>query len=213
MSRSFLQVMRRQLTAITLFICITLSTTQPRGRRHTHRKQTRSSTNMADNVLVDTVIPSEFSANSNNLVQISATRPRKPPVGVDINRPKRSVGSNSNLHIKQSVCDSVSTWTEKQTAEDLWGNTVTVLNINSGGVRMPQYFYETYCREENSEGRGIDSSLFTSKCETKHTWAYARVKNAANEEGWNFIKVRSSCNCALYKKEQQQSLWNDLDLR
>ena len=65
-----------------------------------------------------------------------------------------------------------------------------------------QYFYETVC-SRNIHKRpclGIDTSKYESTCELKYVWAYAQVRNTFGKLGWNFIKIRGSCNCALVRK-------------
>ncbi len=117
-----------------------------------------------------------------------------------LHRTKREV--DDRLHSgMEPVCRSTSQWIEKHTAEDMWGNTVQVLQeIDIGGTRINQYFYETYCESENATCNGIDTSQYYSLCSDRHVWAYANVRNESGEEGWALVKVRSSCNCALFKK-------------
>ena len=99
------------------------------------------------------------------------------------------------------VCKSISDWVERTEAHDMWGNKVEVLQeIEIGGTRVNQYFYETYCREEKASCLGIDTSRYFSVCKNKHVWAYAKIRTKVGDEGWNLIKIRGSCNCALYSK-------------
>ena len=114
------------------------------------------------------------------------------------------------LH-KEPVCKSVSEWVERTTAEDIWGNTVVVLQkINVGGVLMDQYFYETFCEVEETTCTGIDTRQYNSVCSSQHVWAYAKVRTRDGEEGWAIIKVRGSCNCSLFKRSTTQETIVDL---
>lgn len=144
--------------------------------------------------------------------QIPETPPWQPPDGPAAPRTKRS--TNPSMHpIKQSVCESVSNWVEKTTAEGMWGNTLTVAQkIDISGTRVHQYFYETRCVEEHCQCLGIDTTRYTSKCESQHIWAYAKVTDSYGTEGWNLIKLRGGCGCLITAKveERYESLWNDL---
>ena len=110
------------------------------------------------------------------------------------------------LHM-EPVCKSISEWVEGTTAEDIWGNTVEVLQkIDIGNTLVNQYFYETYCEVEQTTCTGIDTRSYTSVCSSKHIWAHAKVKTPSGEEGWAIIKVRGSCNCSLFKRTGQQAV-------
>ncbi len=162
--------------------------------------------------------------------KLSSHKPKLPPSGVPVEPPGEDwvqlareakiigeselvkEGSNELQRIKRDadaqmhtgmepVCKSTSQWIERHTAEDMWGNTVQVLQeIDIGGTRVNQYFYETYCESEKAACNGIDTSQYDSVCSDRHVWAYANVRNDSGEEGWALVKVRSSCNCALFKK-------------
>lgn len=114
-----------------------------------------------------------------------------------------------------SVCESTGAWVEKQTALDMYGNTLRIVqSIDIGGTRMTQYFYERYCAEENCQCRGIDTVNYTSKCETKNTWVKAKVMDHFDNVGWNYISVRSACGCSVTEKEQEEeSIWDELFAR
>lgn len=156
-------------------------------------------------------------------VRVAANKPVHPPWATEEeehapegdSRHRRSAGA---FNVVESVCDSTSDWVEKESAEDMWGNPVHVIkNIQVGNAMMKQYFYETFCTAQTSSNqtcRGIDASAYTSKCETKHIWAYAQVRNHLNDIGWTHVKIRGSCNCALYRKEERlSSIWEDLKRR
>jgi hypothetical protein len=46
----------------------------------------------------------------------------------------------------------------------------------------------------------INDVLYRSSCQTRNIWVYAKVIRHGDDEGWNLIKVRGSCNCAYYNK-------------
>ena len=130
---------------------------------------------------------------------------RQPSAGKS--RTKRFVDT---LH-KEPVCKSVSEWVERTTAEDIWGNTVQVLQkINVGNALVNQYFYETFCETEKTTCTGIDTRRYNSVCSSQHIWAYAKVRTRDGEEGWAIIKVRGSCNCSLFKRSTAQETIVDL---
>ncbi len=109
------------------------------------------------------------------------------------------------LHM-EPVCRSVSEWVQRTEAEDLWGNVVQVLQkIDVGSAVVNQYFYETHCAEERAVCNGIDTRLYSSVCSDKHVWAYAKARIGTGEEGWVLIKVRSSCNCSLFKRSPEHA--------
>nr|AMZ00106.1 neurotrophin [Platynereis dumerilii] len=121
----------------------------------------------------------------------------------------RSKRSLDFVHVP--VCDSVSEWVERHEARNMWGHKVEVLQeIDIGGARVNQYFYETKCREEKSACVGIDTQQFYSVCKNKHVWAYAKIRTSAGDEGWNLIKIPGSCNCALFKKKVRRVSLLDL---
>ena len=105
-------------------------------------------------------------------------------------------------HHHVHVCDQVSGWVVLDYAEDSWGNNVTIVQeIDVGGVRVNQFFYETRCREERNPCTGIDTSKYRSQCRNKYSWVYANVYHG-NTIGWRFIRISSSCNCALQKRSR-----------
>ena len=121
----------------------------------------------------------------------------------------RSKRSLDFVHVP--VCDSVSEWVERTEARNMWGHKVEVLQeIDIGGARVNQYFYETKCREEKSACVGIDTQQFFSVCKNKHVWAYAKIRTISGDEGWNLIKIPGSCNCALFKKKVKRISLLDL---
>ncbi|CAH1799665.1 unnamed protein product [Owenia fusiformis] len=120
------------------------------------------------------------------------------------NRNKRDRRKRSKRRdMSVPVCTSSSRWVQRTDAEDMWGNSVKVAqHIPSGNSMINQYFYETFCRrQEPAPCYGIDSERFDSLCENKYIWTYARIINSFGEEGWNLIKIRGSCNCALFRKK------------
>lgn len=141
-------------------------------------------------------------------VQFSPLTPNNSPVRNRLNRIKRG----NEGHLRQQVCNSTSRWMMKSTAVDIWGNRVNVLRtIDIRGVRLHQYFYETYCQRENCECRGINTRHYNSKCESRLIWAYAKVANRFGTKGWNIIKLRGSCTCSITERadDTQHSIWDD----
>lgn len=113
-------------------------------------------------------------------------------------RNKRQIDDVDFDHIAQPVCERRHDWLQKTEAINSYHHKVSVLQkINVAGVLVNQYFFETWCREEESKCTGIDRKSFKSFCQTKFIWAYAMVRNDNNEEGWSHIKLRGSCNCAV----------------
>ena len=113
-------------------------------------------------------------------------------------RTKRTSGMDADS-ISLPACQGVSGWVQRSEADDMWGNTVRVAqNLDIGGARVNQYFYETFCYQENYSCRGIDTTKYKSACQNKYIWAYAKTIDSAGEEGWNLVKIRGSCNCALF---------------
>ncbi len=159
-------------------------------------------------------------------VSLSQVKPMVPPVSLSLNEDMErlafiavEIDNNNNNKSEQhhrdrrslseyvytSVCDSVSEWVEKMDAKDMWGNHVQVLQEIDigGGVRVNQYFYETRCRQEKTACIGIDTHNYFSVCENKYVWAYAKVATRRQEVGWSLIKIRGSCNCALFKRKSK----------
>lgn len=113
------------------------------------------------------------------------------------------------------ACESASRWVKLNEADDLWGNRVTVLQQfdNGRGVRVDQYFFETYCSRPSgySNARppsctGTDTTNFDSYCIEKHVWAYGKVYDQQQrQERWTFIKIRASCNCGVARKRTRRA--------
>ncbi|XP_061922319.1 neurotrophin-3 [Entelurus aequoreus] len=105
-----------------------------------------------------------------------------------------------------SVCDSESTWvTNKTEAVDLDGNTVKVLGkIKTSATRdINQYFYETRCLCEKGRCRGIDDKNWNSVCKTKQAHVRALTQDFNNRTGWRWIRINTSCVCALSRKRHR----------
>jgi len=129
----------------------------------------------------------------------------------------------SHPALLQPVCDSVSEWVRRFEAEDVWGNSVRVVQeIDNGSSRVNQYFYETRCTSANRRNglppacSGIDSALYESVCYETHVWAYAKVAEYSRSgDGWTFVKIRASCNCGLVlrstlRRGRRQGLLHDI---
>lgn len=174
---------------------------------------------IADNLREDNLLPG--SAVLSPYVRFSSTKPVHPPWASDEQASNSNSTSNdrerrSTQHIGISVCDTLREWSQPETAKDFNGKTVQVMTmIDQGGSRQLQYFYETFCSMDGNNTEpsclGIDTSVYTSKCITKHIWVNAYVKNERNQVGWAKIKIRGSCNCSLYRASvASTSIWDDL---
>ncbi|KAG7270819.1 hypothetical protein CRUP_037153 [Coryphaenoides rupestris] len=107
-----------------------------------------------------------------------------------------------------SVCDSESQWvTDKSQAVDLRNRPVAVLGQikTSATAEVKQYFYETRCRAARpfkSGCRGIDDKHWNSQCKTVQTYVRALTQDA-NAVGWRWIRIDTSCVCALSRKHRK----------
>ncbi|XP_039523753.1 neurotrophin-3 isoform X1 [Pimephales promelas] len=106
-----------------------------------------------------------------------------------------------------SVCDSRSQWViDRTTAVDIQGRQVKVLKyFNAGGKDMNQYFYETKCETaKHTKGscRGIDEKHWNSQCKTSQSYVRALTQEN-NWVGWRFIRIDTSCVCALSRKHRR----------
>ncbi|KAM4035140.1 neurotrophin-3 isoform 2-T4 [Anomaloglossus baeobatrachus] len=104
-----------------------------------------------------------------------------------------------------SVCDSESSWvTNKSNAIDIRGHQVTVLGeIKTGNSPVKQYFYETRCkyaRPVKNGCRGIDDKHWNSQCKTSQTYVRALTSENNILVGWRWIRIDTSCVCALSRK-------------
>ncbi|KAK2531706.1 Ntf3 [Columba livia] len=104
-----------------------------------------------------------------------------------------------------SVCDSESLWvTDKSSAIDIRGHQVTVLGeIKTGNSPVKQYFYETRCKEAKpvkNGCRGIDDKHWNSQCKTSQTYVRALTSENNKLVGWRWIRIDTSCVCALSRK-------------
>ncbi|KAF7652759.1 hypothetical protein LDENG_00092590 [Lucifuga dentata] len=130
--------------------------------------------------------------------------------GSDIGPPgnktrKKRDAEHKSYRGEYSVCDSESQWvTDKTQAVDIRGEHVTVLDkIKTSATQdVKQYFYETRCRTARPfKGgcRGIDSKYWNSQCKTSQTYVRA-LTQYRNGVGWRWIRIDTSCVCALSKK-------------
>nr|XP_044995649.1 neurotrophin-3 isoform X1 [Jaculus jaculus] len=104
-----------------------------------------------------------------------------------------------------SVCDSESLWvTDKSSAIDIRGHQVTVLGeIKTGNSPVKQYFYETRCKDARpvkNGCRGIDDKHWNSQCKTSQTYVRALTSENNKLVGWRWIRIDTSCVCALSRK-------------
>ncbi|KAK7129789.1 hypothetical protein R3I94_009286 [Phoxinus phoxinus] len=106
-----------------------------------------------------------------------------------------------------SVCDSKSQWvTDRTTAVDIQGRQVTVLgSVNVGRTDIKQYFYETKCetaKHNKGSCRGIDEKHWNSQCKTSQSYVRALTQDKT-WVGWRWIRIDTSCVCALSRKHRR----------
>uniref|UniRef100_A0A8C2ZVN5 Neurotrophin-3 n=1 Tax=Cyclopterus lumpus TaxID=8103 RepID=A0A8C2ZVN5_CYCLU len=122
-------------------------------------------------------------------------------------RKKRYV-EHKSYRGEYSVCDSESQWvTNKTQAVDTGGYPVTVLAKFkiSATQDIKQFFYETRCRTPRPfKGgcRGIDDKNWNSQCKTTQTYVRA-LTQVRNSVGWRWIRIDTSCVCALSRKRRR----------
>ncbi|KAM5263395.1 neurotrophin-3 [Ctenodactylus gundi] len=129
----------------------------------------------------------------------AANRTSPPP------RRRRRYAEHKSHRGEYSVCDSESLWvTDKSSAIDIRGHQVTVLGeIKTGSSPVKQYFYETRCKEARparSGCRGIDDKHWNSQCKTSQTYVRALTSENNKLVGWRWIRIDTSCVCALSRK-------------
>ncbi|XP_047431783.1 neurotrophin-3 [Mugil cephalus] len=121
---------------------------------------------------------------------------------------KKRYAEHKSYRGEYSVCDSESQWvTNKTHAVDTRGDPVTVLaKIKTSAMQdIKQYFYETRCRTPRPfKGgcRGIDDKNWNSQCKTTQTYVRA-LTQVRNTVGWRWIRIDTSCVCALSRKRHR----------
>ncbi|XP_076006519.1 neurotrophin-3 [Genypterus blacodes] len=121
---------------------------------------------------------------------------------------KKRYAEHKSYRGEYSVCDSESQWvTDKTNAVDIRGLPVTVLDKIKGTIAqdVKQYFYETRCRTAKpfkSGCRGIDDKHWNSQCKTSQTYVRALTQDR-NVVGWRWIRIDTSCVCALSRKHRR----------
>ena len=157
--------------------------------------------------------------NSSSLFsRFAKTKPTHPPwISEKDIKPTNTSQSERNRrsadYVGESVCDTLSTWSQLDDAVDFNGRSVKVMTmIDQDGARQLQYFFETFCSSDDEPPcRGIDTSAYTSKCTTTYIWVNAFVRNELNQVGWAKIKIRGSCDCSLWSiSAEPTSIWEDL---
>ncbi|XP_053546764.1 neurotrophin-4 [Bombina bombina] len=123
-------------------------------------------------------------------------------------RVKRAQGSESISHSRRgelSVCDSVNNWvTDKRTAIDIKGKTVTVLSeVQTLTGPLKQYFFETKCNPSGGTTngcRGVDKRHWTSECKPKQSFVRALTMDSDKLVGWRWIRIDTACVCTLLSR-------------
>ncbi|XP_068611321.1 neurotrophin-3 [Brachionichthys hirsutus] len=118
---------------------------------------------------------------------------------------KKRYAEHRSYRGEYGVCDSESQWvTDKSQAVDIRGDPVAVLAKvkTSATQNIKQYFYETRCltpRPVKGGCRGIDNKNWNSQCKTSQTYVRA-LTQVRNSVGWRWIRIDTSCVCALSRK-------------
>ncbi|XP_056133460.1 neurotrophin-3 [Lampris incognitus] len=121
---------------------------------------------------------------------------------------KKRYAEHKSYRGEYAVCDSESHWvTDKTQAVDIQGRPVTVLGQikTSATQQVKQYFFETRCRTAKpfkSGCRGIDDKHWNSQCKTSQTYVRALTQDH-NAVGWRWIRIDTSCVCALSRKHRR----------
>ncbi|KAM9845804.1 neurotrophin-3 [Aulostomus maculatus] len=133
----------------------------------------------------------------------------RPDGGVAGNKTRRKrYAEHRSYRGEYSVCDSESQWvTDKTQAVDNRGESVIVLGrIKTSPTNdIKQYFYETRCqtaRPFKGGCRGIDDKNWNSECKTTQTFVRA-LTTLRNLVGWRWIRIDTSCVCALSRKRRR----------
>ncbi|XP_054851003.1 brain-derived neurotrophic factor-like [Eublepharis macularius] len=103
---------------------------------------------------------------------------------------------------EMSVCDSVNVWvTDKRTAVDIRGKTVTVLSeVQTLTGPLKQYFFETKCNPAGGTVngcRGVDRRHWISECKAKQSYVRALTMDSDKIVAWRWIRIDTSCVCTL----------------
>ncbi|XP_033629245.1 neurotrophin-3-like isoform X1 [Asterias rubens] len=188
-------------------------------RHHRHHNRHKSKDNEVFPAVRSSNILNEIPTYVSDLVAFSPVKPVKPPwspeavLSADMNevtgrhhREKRSTTGRGEPY--QAACERDASWVEKSWAYDLFGNNVTVVNeiTTSDGKQMKQWFYQTTCKRTPELARapspcaGIDAQVYESECEEKLSFVYAVVRTPKGEQGWNWVTISTSCNCAFRQR-------------
>ncbi|KAL4233569.1 hypothetical protein ACF0H5_008250 [Mactra antiquata] len=110
-----------------------------------------------------------------------------------------------NLNIKQKSCPTQTVFSRKPKAVDIFGDLVDVVpTITIGDHTVQQLFYEIYCHREKCSCGGIYKKAYHSTCESTHGFTFALVKKGG-KTSWNYIKVRTGCQCVIQKREKKRT--------
>ncbi|XP_066484755.1 neurotrophin-4-like [Tiliqua scincoides] len=148
-------------------------------------------------------------------VTLSSREPVGPPLLFLIEDSSAQPGQAANRTLKSkrsldgsirrgemSVCDSVNVWvTDKRTAVDIRGKTVTVLSeVQTLTGPLKQYFFETKCNLAGGTVggcRGVDRRHWISECKAKQSYVRALTVDSDKIVAWRWIRIDTSCVCTL----------------
>ncbi|XP_053114956.1 neurotrophin-4 [Hemicordylus capensis] len=148
-------------------------------------------------------------------VTLSSHEPAEPPLLFLMEDSSAQPGQAANRTLKSkrsldgairrgemSVCDSVNVWvTDKRTAVDIRGKTVTVLSeVQTLTGPLKQYFFETKCNPAGGTVggcRGVDRRHWISECKAKQSYVRALTMDSDKIVAWRWIRIDTSCVCTL----------------
>ncbi|XP_060601755.1 venom nerve growth factor-like [Ruditapes philippinarum] len=134
--------------------------------------------------------------HSCNVKRVRRTSERK------LKKSRQERGYNVQKSQPRKLCPTKTTYGIKSTAEDMYGEKVTVHPyINIGNLHEDQLFYESFCDVERCQCDGVDNKYFQSFCQTTFSLSYGRIIKGG-KTGWSMIKLRSGCVCVVRQKKK-----------
>ena len=117
------------------------------------------------------------------------------------------------LGYAQPVCPASTEWRLLELAKDINDTYVEVYQPHLHGTSLQgkQWFHTVECRNRFHRSQrdcpdccmGIDHGRFTSSCRQRQTYVMAYVRPLGRTDvqfDWNWMKVDTSCNCAISPK-------------